>query len=446
MTVWAVPEQIRHVCELLRNAGGKAYVVGGACRDMALGREPKDYDVVTDLTPDQIDIALGGCKVVGRAFLVTLIQVDGMDIEVATFRKEGGYEDGRRPDEVEIGTMLDDASRRDFTCNSIYYDPIVGELVDPNGGMTDIAKKTLVAVGSAMDRLNEDWLRILRAVRFCLRCGFSMDRELTDACVALAPKLASVASERVRDEITCCLQSGGNGMRMLRDVGILEAVLPEVHALYYCAQDPEWHPEGDVGIHTEQVLEYLPNRGMIACWAALLHDVGKPATFQVVNGRITAHGHAKEGADIATAICERLRFPNAAKDAVAWLVHKHMDPMQARDMRKSTLRRLAGHPLFPRLMDLHYADCLGSTIDPEKAVLDNFHFLQAFKDRMAQEPMLPVRMLRGQDVLELGVVPGPLVGKILEAAYVDQLEGKYKTRRDALLALPEIVAAMKEEA
>lgn len=415
------------ICRIIRDNGGAAHIVGGAVRDMLLGKQAKDYDIVTSLMPEGIADAFPSSRPVGQSFMVSIVEYGGHKFEVATYRKDGMYSDGRHPDSIRIGTIEEDAARRDFACNAIYWDPIDDVFYDPYDGIGDIRRGVLRCVGDPIQRFSEDVLRIIRMSRIAAKSGFSVDGPCMYAAGLISGRLDTIAKERVREEITGGITGPGaeRFLQLFRESGAMTVVLPEIERLYSCDQDPEWHPEGDVGVHTAKVVENISpeKRGMVLSWAALLHDVGKPQTYAIKNGRVTAHGHAEAGADIARLVCENMRMPSAAVDAVEWLVRFHMKPIEARKMRNSTLKMFIGNPLFSRLLELHRADCLGSCVDPAHAKMDTYEYLLRKVDEYSAQPVLPPCLIDGRDVMALGVEPGPVIGRIIRSVYNMQLEG-----------------------
>lgn len=420
------------VVRRLQAAGQAAYWVGGCVRDELLGRAPVDYDIATDATPDRIAALFHRTVPVGRQFGVMLVVEGGRPFEVATFRTEGGYADGRRPGTVCFSTAEQDARRRDITVNGLFYDPVAGRLHDWVGGRADLEARRVRMIGDAAERLREDHLRLLRVVRFAAQLGFSIEAETFEAVRAHAALIRGVSVERVQEE---CLRlfrppHAARALDLLRDTGLLVEVLPEVAALEGCEQSPEHHPEGSVYEHVRRMLELLPADAPEALpWAVLLHDVGKPATVvrDEVTGTIHFYGHEKVGAAMAEALLRRLRFPLRMIDPVVMAVARHMQFKDVPQMRKSTLRRLLLRPTFPLEIELHRLDCLGS-----HGRLDVHDLLVKEAEALAHRPALRPPLLGGEDLKALGVAPGPGMGVLLREVRERQLADELLTRGEAI--------------
>ena len=424
------------ICTALRNAGHQAYFVGGCVRDIVLGRVPKDFDVATDATPDRVQ-ALFPCSVaVGAAYGVILV-VDGESgakVEVATFRSDLGYSDGRRPEAVVFArTAEEDVQRRDFTINGLLQDPRDGLLLDFVGGLPDLQARIVRAIGNPVDRFREDKLRMLRAVRFAARFGYTIDAATFAAIRPHAAEIAVVSAERIRDELTRILTEGGarRGFELLNESGLLEQVLPEVSRMRGVAQPPEYHPEGDVWVHTLMLLEQLPAGVSPAlAWGALLHDVGKPPTFTAPRGpgdRIRFDRHVEVGVRLAEEIAGRLRLSGDETERILALVAQHMRFVDVPEMRQSTLKRFVRQPHFDEHLALHRMDCLAS-----HGKLDTYEFVSKFIAETPAEAVRPARLVTGDDLKALGLPPGPAYRQIIEAVEEAQLEGKVATREQAL--------------
>lgn len=423
----------------LQRTGRQALLAGGCVRDRLLGREPKDYDVATDAPPDEVLRLFPDSLAVGKAFGVVLVRTDKAVCEVATFRTDHGYSDGRHPDSVSFTDARHDAERRDFTINALFEDPVAGKVIDYVDGCTDLQQRVVRTVGDPARRFAEDRLRMLRAVRFVHSLGFALDPATAAAIRALAPGVTAVSPERVRQELVRILlesERAGDALTMLRDLGLLAGLLPEVAAMEGQAQPPEFHPEGDVFTHTVLMLNAMKTADARLAYAVLFHDVGKPLTASQGEDRLTFHGHAPQGATAAEAIMRRLRFPSDDIEAVSHCVRNHMRFGEVTRMRRSTLRRLVGHPLFPLELELHRLDCQASHGD-----LSHYRFLQEFSRRMAEEPVLPKAWINGRDVMALGVPAGPAVGRWLKRAYDLQLEGEASSRDDLLARLARAVGS-----
>ena len=416
------------VVETLRRAGFQALLAGGCVRDLALGREPKDWDVATDAGPEEVAALFEHTVPVGAQFGISLVVLDEGDYEVARFRSDGPYHDSRRPASIEPADARADATRRDFTINGLFYDPESGELLDYVGGQRDLHDKVIRAIGDPAARFAEDHLRLLRAVRFAARLGFAIEPATWDALCTQVESIASVSAERIRDELTLLLTEGGAvcGLRLLDQSGLLQAVLPEVAALRGVPQDAEFHPEGDVWTHVQLLFEYLDAPSAELAWGALLHDIGKPSTM-VQAARIRFHGHDAVGAEMAAAICGRLRMSNEARRVIGTLVADHMRISHVRQMRSSTLVRLLREPHFPELLELHRADCLAS-----HGKLDLYEFCQEQLAALKKEHLRPPALLTGDDLIALGFAPGPLFREILTAVEDAQLNGRLDNYQSAL--------------
>ncbi len=435
----------RDVAARLANAGYIAYWAGGCVRDRLLGRHPKDYDIVTSARPDQIEALFPKTVAVGKAFGVVGVCHAGHWYEVATFRRETGYSDGRRPDTVAFADPEADAGRRDFTVNALFYDPFTDRVIDYVAGQRDLAARRIRAVGCPAERYREDHLRMLRAIRFAVTLDFELERETLAAIAPLAHRLERISAERIRDELVRLAVDGaqpGKGLQYLYDTGLLAVILPEVAAMVGVEQPPQFHPEGDVFTHTRLMWDLLPQpRSAELAMAVLLHDVGKPVTARPGPGRdgewrIRFDGHDQAGARLAKTILHRLRFSNVFTETVVLAVHNHMRFMHVQEMRRAKLRAMVAAPTFELELELHRLDCLASHGD-----LGHYHFLRRFQQELATEPRLPAPLVNGHDVMGLGVPRGPSVGQWLQWAYDEQLEHEVKDRENLLQRLAERVAA-----
>jgi poly(A) polymerase len=423
------------ICRELHASGFKAYLVGGCVRDLVLGREPEDYDVATDAHPDRVQELFPSSVDVGARFGVILVVEDGAQVEVATFRSDVGYSDGRHPDRVEYSTSPEeDVRRRDFTINGLMQDMETQEILDFVGGREDLRQGMVRAIGTPEVRFREDRLRIVRAVRFAARFGYIIEPATFRAIVAAAPHVTEVSAERLRDEITKLLTEGAarRAFELLDATGLLQACLPEIAAMKGVAQPPEFHPEGDVWVHTLLMLENLPPRPPATlAWAVLLHDVGKPPTFksaQETGDRIRFDGHAEIGARMAAAICRRLRFSIDDTEQIEALVANHLRFKDVFQMRPATLKRFARLPRFEEEhLELHRLDCLAS-----HGNLDAYEFVRRFLRETPPEEVRPPRLLTGEDLKAMGFSPGPRFKEILHAIEEGQLEGKLIRREDAV--------------
>lgn len=429
-------ESATELARRLSAAGHTALFAGGCVRDRLLGHEPKDYDIATSATPRQVLGLFPGSNEVGAHFGVVIVRHGGHHTEIATFRTDGSYKDGRRPEEVTFSTPEEDAARRDFTINALFEDPETGEIIDHTGGLADLKAKRLRTVGSPADRFQEDALRLLRAIRFAARLGFEIEASTWSAILRLAPSLARISIERIRDEFSRIL-TGPNraiGFELLTASGLIDVFLPEVRSLIGCDQPPQWHPEGDVFTHTRIMLEMLPDEAPLTlCLAVVLHDIAKPPTRTVdPDGRIRFNGHDALGAVMADEILHRLRYPTAVITEVAFMVSRHMQFMHVQDMRTAKLKRFMAAPTFPQEIELHRVDCASSN-----GFTDNLDFVILKAGEFANEPIIPAPLISGRDLIDVGLTPGPAFREILEAAQTEQLEGRLSTREAALAWMKE---------
>lgn len=424
-------EAAEQVVRRLRAAGYETYLVGGCVRDLLLGRAPTDWDVATAARPEQAAPLFAAVREVGRHFGVLRVQNGAAWIEVATFRSEGPYSDGRHPDSVRFTDPRTDALRRDFTVNALFLDPDSGEVLDFVAGRADLASRLLRAVGDPEARFAEDALRLLRAVRFACRLGFTIEPRTWAAMQRHAARIRGTSAERVRDELLGLLTgpSPRRGLELLDASGLLREVAPEVAALRGVSQSPRHHPEGDVWEHTLRMLERMQAPSDALALGVLLHDVGKPATrTEDPPGEIRFYGHVERGTEIAAALLERWRVPARTRDAVLSMIGQHMRFLDTPRMKPSTLRRFVLQEHFPELLELHRLDSLGSRGD-----LTTWELCRAESEVMQHqsEPMRP--LLTGHDLMALGYAPGPHLGSVLQALVDAQLEGEVRDR-DAALA------------
>jgi len=434
-----------HIIRVLRARGFQAYLVGGCVRDLSLGREPKDYDVATSATPEQVMEIFPETYAIGAQFGVVLVplqqeqseelsEVDGTPIpyvEVATFRSDRGYSDGRHPDAVVFSRdPREDVARRDFTINGMMLDPVNGEVLDFVGGKKDLDAKIIRTIGDPERRFGEDKLRMLRAIRFASRFEYEIEPTTFAAIQQMAHETRIVSRERVRDELTRMLTEGHarRAFLLLDESRLLEQVLPEVSAMKGVQQPPQFHPEGDVFVHTLLLLENLPHPcPETLAWGALLHDVGKPATFRIAPDRIRFDGHVDVGVKIAEEICQRLRFSNDDTQQILALIDNHMRFGQAPRMNESTLKKFLRMPEFDQHLALHRLDCLGSH--------RNLRTYEFVKEKLAEIPpeiMRPTLLISGDDLIAAGHKPGPKFREILNAVEDAQLEGRLPSRDAAL--------------
>ena len=416
------------VLSTLREAGFRALLAGGCVRDMLMGNEPVDWDIATDAGPDQVGKLFPRTLPVGAHFGVSVVLIERGQYEVARFRRDGPYLDGRHPARVEPADESADAQRRDFTINGLFYDPFQNEIIDYVGGRDDIERGLVRAIGDPHARFSEDYLRLLRCVRFVARFDFSIDDSTRMALSALASGIESIAAERVGEELTRMLTDSGavRGLELMMESGLLSAILPEVARLRGVEQPPEFHPEGDVWTHSLLVMGQLDNPTPELAWAALLHDIGKEPTFEV-RDRIRFNRHDIIGAKMAEAICRRLRMSNARTERIGELVAKHMCIRNMPNMRESTRRRFLRQDCFLQLLELHRADCMGC-----HGKLDLYEYCQTQLELLSEEQLRPPRLVNGRDLLKLGLEPGPLVGRVLRRLEEAQLEGDIDSRNQAL--------------
>lgn len=431
MTPRALAEQI---CATLRRTGYQAYLVGGCVRDLVLGREPIDYDVCTDARPERVQELFPHSVLVGAKFGVILVVEDGAEVEVATFRSDIGYSDGRHPDRVVYAdSPKDDVCRRDFTINGLLMDPVTREVLDFVGGKADLQSGIVRAIGDPRARFSEDKLRMMRAVRFAARFGFQVEPVTLVAAQTLATQITQVSFERIREELTKLLIEGAarRGFELLDETGLLAVVLTDVARMKGVEQPPQFHPEGDVWIHTRMMLEMLsPNCSTTLAWGVLLHDVGKPPTFAPAKGpgsRIRFDGHVEVGARMAKSICRALRFSNQDAEQIEALVANHLRFKDVRQMRQATLKRFVRLPKFEEHLELHRLDCLSSHRN-----LEAYDFVQRFLAETPPEQVRPPRLVTGEDLKGMGMQPGPRFKEILNAVEEAQLDGQFSDRESAL--------------
>lgn len=434
------------IVKTLRQRGFQGYLVGGCVRDLLLGREAKDYDVATNATPEQVMTIFPETYAVGAQFGVVLVPLPNEEIsqetravgashvravEVATFRSDIGYTDGRHPDEVRFSAdPRQDVARRDFTINGMLLDPVSGDVLDYVGGRADLAAGIIRTIGKPDLRFSEDKLRMLRAVRFAARFEYDIEPATFAAIKKQAAQIEVVSRERVRDELTRMLTEGHGrrAFQLLDETGLLQHVLPEISAMKGVQQPPEFHPEGDVFIHTLLLLDHLPQPcSLMLAWGALLHDVGKPATFRVAPDRIRFDEHVEVGVKIAEKICERLRFSNYDTEQILALIDNHMRFGHVSRMKESTLKRFMRLPRFDDHLALHRADCLASHRN-----LATYEFIREKQREIPVEKIRPTPLLTGDDLIAQGRIPGPKFREILHAVEDAQLEGRLPSRDAAL--------------
>src|SRR5579863_6439312 len=437
------------IVRTLREHGHEAYLVGGCVRDLLLGREPADYDVATGATPGEVMRIFPETYAVGEQFGVVLVPSPERDVasdatssdatgyfspranvvEAATFRSDIGYSDGRHPDQVRFSQdPREDVERRDFTINGLLLDPVTNEVLDFVGGRKDLGAGIIRSIGDPERRFAEDKLRMLRAVRFAARFGYTIEPRTFQAIQKTASQIDQVSQERVRDELTRMLIEGHarQAFLLLDESGLLREVLPEIEAMKAVEQPPQFHPEGDVFVHTLLLLERLPHPCPITlAWGALLHDVGKPATFRVAPDRIRFDGHVDVGVKIAEEICHRLRFSNDDTDQILALVKNHMRFAHVQQMKESTFKRFVRMPRFDEHLQLHRLDCEAS-----HGNLTSYNFTREKMASMPLAAMRPVPLITGDDLIAIGYSPGPQFKKILAAVEDGQLEGRLQTKNE----------------
>jgi poly(A) polymerase len=417
----------------LQQAGFQAFWVGGCVRDFLLGRDPGDYDIATSALPEQIEAVFRRTIPVGRKFGVLVVVEAEQQFQVATFRAEADYRDGRHPEQVTFGDAAADARRRDFTVNGLFYDPVQSQLYDWVNGEADLHARRIRTIGPPAERFGEDHLRLLRAVRLAAQLGFEIEAATFAAIKEGAVKIRTISAERIRDELFKLFRAphASRGLRLLSESGLLDEVLPELAATRSCEQSPEYHPEGTVFEHLALMLDKM-NSGSEAAlpWAVLLHDVGKPLTYSrdSATGGIHFYGHERIGADMAEGILTRLRFPRKQIDEVVKAVRCHMQFKDVPEMRKSTLRRLLLRPTFPLELELHRLDCLGS-----HGQLDIYEFLLRAAAELQKTPEIQPPLLSGEDLIALGIKPGPAMGRLLGELREKQLQDELTTPAEALL-------------
>jgi poly(A) polymerase len=421
------------VIRTLRDAGYPAYLVGGCVRDLLLGREPADYDVTTRATPEEVMSVFPETYAVGAQFGVVLVPSPDKTgtVEVATFRSDEGYSDGRRPDSVRYSQdAREDVERRDFTINGLLLDPLNGEVLDYVDGRKDIAARIVRTIGDPERRFGEDKLRLLRAVRFAARLGYEIEPMTFSGIRKLAPQIHQVSRERVADELSKMLTEGRarKAFELLDATSLLPEVLPEISAMKGVAQPPQYHPEGDVWQHTLLLLENLPQPcSRTQAWGALLHDVGKPPTFRVAPDRIRFDGHVEVGVKMAEEICRRLRFSSVDTEQTLALIQQHMRFGDLQRMKESTLKKFLRLPKIEEHIEQHRLDCVASHGD-----LSLYDFAREKLAAIAPEAMRPAPLVTGADLIAQGYEPGPQFKKILAALEDEQLEGRLESKEQAL--------------
>jgi poly(A) polymerase len=425
-------DRAERVARVLQEAGFSAFWVGGCVRDFLLGRAPADYDIATSAKPEEVEALFTKTVPVGRQFGVVVVVEDGEPIQVATFRAEWDYEDGRHPGKVVFADARADAERRDFTINGLFYDPIEARLHDWVGGEKDLRARLVRTIGSPDERFREDHLRLLRAIRFAAQLGFAVEPATMEAIHSMGLLIGTVSAERIREELAKLFQPphARRGLEMLQQSGLLRHIFPELEATVSCEQSPDFHPEGTVFNHVALMLEQMrPDAPPSLPWAVLLHDIAKPLTASrdSETGSIHFYGHDKLGAEMADQILSRLRLPRKQIEEICFAVRCHMQFKDVLEMRRSTLRRLLMRPTFPLELELHRLDCVGS-----HGHLDLYDFLVAQSLELARKPEIQPPLITGDDLISLGIKPGRKLGELLEQVRDKQLQEELHNREEAL--------------
>jgi tRNA nucleotidyltransferase/poly(A) polymerase len=421
----------RNIVRRLREAGHQALFAGGCVRDSLMGQAPHDFDIATSARPEQVQALFPRTIPVGVQFGVVLVVENGREYQVATFRADGAYIDGRHPKSVTFSSAEEDARRRDFTVNGLFYDPIDNKVLDFVGGRQDLETRTLRAIGNPAERFAEDKLRLLRGVRLATVLDFTIETATWEAIRAGAPAIRDVSAERIRDELVKIFASPRRlrGFDLLDASNLMAAILPELLPLKGCEQPPDFHPEGDVFTHTRLMLSLLPETVSVPLvFAVLFHDLGKPPTMRRdETGRIRFSGHESVSAQMAVQIMRRLRFSNEEIEATVAMVQNHMVFKDVQKMRVARLKRFMARETFEDELELHRVDCLAS-----HGMLDNFEFLKRRRDDFANEPLIPPPLVTGDDLIAMGWKPGPKFKIVLDAVQVRQLEGTLRSRQEAI--------------
>ncbi len=417
------------IIERLQSSGYYTVLAGGCVRDMVSGQKPKDYDVATAATPAEAEAIFKNTKPVGRRFGVILVILNGCSYEIATFRSESEYSDSRRPDKVHFGGIEEDVERRDFTINGMYYDPVSAKLIDMVGGERDLSKRVLKTIGHPRERFNEDYLRLIRAVRFAARFNLKIENGTEAAVKEMSHKINRVAAERLAEELRIILTDRAPvlALKIMDRLGLLTAVFPEIELTRGCEQPENYHPEGDVFTHTLLTVEKLGEYPDFECaMAALLHDIGKPQACR--DNPMKYPEHERIGAEIARKICRRLRLTKKETQRITWLVKRHMYFKDAKKMKKSTLRRLFAEDGFEQLCGLTYADSMASW-----GCTENIDYVLQQREALKEREWKPQPLVNGYDLMKLGYAPGPELVSALDRIYDLQLEGEVNTQDEALI-------------
>ena len=422
------------IVKKLREKGFDAYFAGGAVRDALLKRQIKDIDIATNATPEEVKRIFSKTIDVGAKFGVTVVVLNGINYEVTTFRAEGGYSDGRHPDYIYFTCPLQDASRRDFTINGLYYDPISEKIIDYVGGIEDLKKGIIKTIGSPLKRFEEDKLRMLRAIRFSTTLGFEIEEYTFETIKRFSPQILNVSKERIRDELvkTLTVVNGDRGLQLLKKSNLLSFILPQVSSMIGILQPENFHPEGDVFTHT--LIMFRKARYPLSislAFGILFHDIAKPITFRI-RDRIRFNNHAHLGAKLSNEILKDLKFSNKIVEDVSTLVKNHLKFMSVTKMKLSTLKKFLSMENFNEHLELHRLDCLAS-----HGNLDNYNFcVEKLKD-FPQDILKPPQLISGKDLINMGFSPSPLFGKILKEIEALQLEEKIKNRNEAIKYIKE---------
>lgn len=427
MSVSSKKDLAVQIVQTLRQKGHEAFFAGGCVRDMVMGKDPHDFDVATSATPEEVIKFFSKTVPVGIQFGVVLVILGDHQFEVATFRSDAEYLDGRHPSKVEFTSSKEDVRRRDFTVNGLLYDPQSDQVIDHVEGLKDIEKKIIRTIGDPRQRFQEDKLRLLRAVRFSTNLNFSIQEETFRVLVDLAPEIRQVSAERVRDELVKIFtgQRPGEGLELLSRSGLLKIILPEVETMKGVEQPPEFHPEGDVYIHTKIMLDLLQNADLVLAFASLLHDVGKPPT-KTTSDRIRFNGHPEVGARMAEEILRRLRFSNREIEDICVCILNHMRFKDVQMMREAKLKRFMATPTFLTELQMHRVDCLAS-----HGILSNWDFLKKEYAEFQKEKPRSKPLISGHDLIQMGYPPGPLFKEILTSVEDACLEKKISTPEEA---------------
>jgi poly(A) polymerase len=417
-----------NIVKTLVDKGYTAYFAGGSVRDIVMGIEPKDYDIATNATPDEISKIFKRTILVGAKFGVSIVILDGINFEVATFRSDFDYKDGRHPEKVIFTNEKEDVKRRDFTINGLLYDPLENKVIDYVGGQYDINNKLIRTIGDAHNRFNEDKLRMMRAIRLAVRFGFDIEQKTFEAIVQKAPEILEISKERIRDELIKVLTEGsaGKGIRLLDKTGILQVILPEVIEMKGVEQPPDFHPEGDVFTHTVLMFDLMENPSIELAIGVLLHDIGKPKTFEI-RDRIRFNEHTEVGIKIADDILKRFKFTNKEIEHILNLIKNHLKFKDIQNMKESTLKRFLRMEKFDEHLELHRLDCLAS-----HGNLENYEYCKKMLKEISTEERKPKRFITGDDLINAGFIPGPEFKEILDYAEDEQLEGRVKDKNEAM--------------